>query len=50
VYLLKSLSKKVVYKYNRSYNNKKEAIMAKFKAHHPRSVKATARRVLKKRK
>jgi len=24
--------------------------MAKFKAHHPRSVKATARRVLKKRK
>jgi hypothetical protein len=24
--------------------------MAKFRAHHPRSVKATARRVLKKRK
>jgi hypothetical protein len=28
----------------------KEHNMAKFKAHHPRSVKATARRVLKKKK
>jgi len=27
-----------------------EKIMAKWKAHHPRSIKATARRILKKRK